>query len=99
MITEVNIGLLSQELREHVLTEYRKALMAEGVKLSYMEAAWLYGYQYNTIRLIVCKGLLRTVGRNPKRRITHAAMRAFLASRKKTGAPRKALTEAQLHIS
>jgi hypothetical protein len=97
MIRMVDISLLPAAQRERVLVEYREALKKAST-LSYVEAAWFYHYQYATLRHYVSRGMIPTQGRYPRRRITHAAMRAHVQNKACTGSPRKALKTAQLAI-
>lgn len=98
MITHVDITLLPADLQEQVLAKYRVALMDPDRRLTYHEAAWLYGYTYLTVRCHVSRGRIRTVGRTPNRRITHAAMRAYLRGKKLCGRTRNALRAQQLQL-
>ena len=95
MITTVKLALLPEDLQEKVLTKYRVALMAPDHRMTYQEAAWLYGYQYGTIRWLVHQGRLRTIARGRERYITHAAMRAYAKSKRVAGKPRRSYREAQ----
>lgn len=99
MITTVDISLLPADLREKVLVKFATALMNTAHKMTYYEAAWLYGYRYGTIRWLVHQGRLRIVGRGMNKRITHAAMRAYINRKRKTGAPRRALKNAQQKLA
>ena len=99
MITTIDIALLPEDLQELVLAKYRVALMAPDHRMTMQECAWLYGYQYHTIRWYASQKLIRTSGAGKFRRITHAAMRAYLHRKHVTGAPRKAYKEAQLLLA
>lgn len=77
MITHVELALLPEDLREKVLAKYRVALMDPARKLSMHEAAWLYGYRYQTLRWLVCHKKVRSTGKGLRRRVTHAAMRQY----------------------
>lgn len=99
MITTVELALLPPGLQMTVLEQYRKALMDPNRPMTYQEAAWLYGYRYNTIRLYVSEGSLATVGRKPNKRITHQAMRDYMNRKRVDGAPRRALKEAQQQLA
>lgn len=77
MITHVDIALLPEDLRELVLAKYRVALMEPSHRMSMAEAAWLYGYTYQHVRLMVAKRKLRSTGSGLRRRISHAAMRQY----------------------
>lgn len=83
MITHVDLSLLPDDLREQVLAKYRVALMEPGRKLTMQEASWLYGYTYLTVRWLVARGLIKSTGSGPKRRLSHAAMRSYRNARKK----------------
>lgn len=84
MITHIELGLLPPDLREAVLAKYRVALMDPARKLTMLEAAWLYGYDYQTVRRLVCYGQLRSTGQGKNRRVSHAAVRAYRQLRKKS---------------
>jgi hypothetical protein len=99
MITHVDLTLLPADLRTKVLDEYRVALMAPERRLSYREAAWLYGYTYMTMRVLVSRGRIKTVGRAPNRRITHATMRNYITSKRIAGRPRKSLKQRQTALA
>lgn len=96
MITTVKLDLLPEGLQEKVLAEYRVALMDPNHRMTYQEAAWLYGYQYGTIRRLVHQGRLRTIARGRERYITHAAMRAYAKNKRVAGSPRRSYRETQL---
>lgn len=98
MITNVDISLLTAEVRDQVLAAYRRAISNEDHALTYAEAAWFYGYREQTIHSLVRRKELRAIGRRPNKRITHRAMRDYLQQRIKTGAPRKALATGQLSL-
>lgn len=87
-VPTIRVYLLKKETRELVLTEYRTALK-EVRYLSYEEAAWYYGFTYQTIRHYIHEDRLRPVKKPGKRYLTHAEMRRYLAGRKATGCPRK----------
>lgn len=95
----VDTTLLTLPLRTRVLNEYRTALRTEDRPMSYVECAWLYGYQYNTIRWLVHKKRLKCRKRGQKVLITHAQMRVYQASKSAAGAPRKALLIAQTQLA
>lgn len=99
MITHVAIDRLPVELRQQVLAAYREACKQPHHRLTYHEAAWLYGYSYQTIRWLVGARRLRTVGRGAKRLITHAAMRQYINSKGRGGRPRAALMQAQVLLA
>lgn len=67
-------------------------LMHEDRLLTYQEAALCYGMTYSTVRHYACRGQIEVMynaaGKRP--RISHAAMRAYERSLKKTGRPRRA---------
>lgn len=98
MITTIDISLLPKDLQKRVLEKYRVALMDPDRPMTYEECAWLYGFTYQTLRSYVKQKRIRTVGRFPLRRITHAAMRQYFQSKRIVGAPRKAQREAQLQL-
>lgn len=77
MIKHLEIALLPEDLRALVLAKYRVALMEPTRKMSMAEAAWLYGYTYQHVRLMVAKKKLRSTGTGLRRRVTHAAMRQY----------------------
>lgn len=99
MITHVQLALLPEDLQQLVLAKYRVALMDPAHRLTYEEAAWLYGYRKDTLRALVCRKRLRALRRGPYRLITHAAMRAYLRGKKKEGTPRKGLRAQQLQVA
>lgn len=90
---------LNPEEREAVLAIYRRALKRPEQRMSYYECALVYGFRPDTIRHLVHRKRLRTTGRWPRRSITHAAMRAYLAGRKPNGSKRIALKEAQTALA
>lgn len=98
MIRMVDVSKLPEAARGPILVLYREALKAEDARMTMEEAAWLYGFAYATVRWYVAQGRIRTVGRSPNRRITHAAMRAYLGSKHPGGCKRKALRNAQQRI-
>lgn len=83
MITRVDIALLPEDLQEVVLAKYRVALMDPSRKLTMEEAAWLYGYTYQTIRCLVAQGRVRSTGTRVNRRVSHAAVRQYRTRRVK----------------
>ncbi|HRD54657.1 MAG TPA: hypothetical protein PKY96_18620 [Flavobacteriales bacterium] len=99
MITTIDITLLDAELRAVVLAKYRVALMDPSIKLTMLEAAWLYGYTYQTLRHYCSSGWIKTSGKGRNRRITHAAMRTYLRNKKREGTPRKALKGMQQQLA
>lgn len=96
MITHVQLDLLPEDLQQKVLAKYRVALMDPAHRMTQLECAWLYGYQYNSIRSHVCNGKIKATGTQQSRRISHAAMRKFLRERGTGGRKRKSMIEAQL---
>ena len=98
-LNTIDLRMLKPEQAAQVLGWYREALKNEDVTMSYHEVAWMYGYQYQTIRLLVSRKQIRTEGRRPNRRITHQVMRAYIASKKKEGRFRDTLKEAQSRIA
>lgn len=99
MITHVAIDRLPVELRHQVLAAYREACKQPHHRLTYREAAWLYGYSYQTIRWLVGEKRLRTVGRGAQRLITHAAMRQYITTKGHGGRPRAAQKLAQTTLA
>jgi len=84
----IRFYLLSAPTRERLLKEYRTAL--KDVRfLTYEEAAWYYGFTYQTIRHYIHEGRIRPVKKSGKRFLTHVEMRRYLAAKKRTGSPRK----------
>lgn len=92
-ITTIRLHALAPGQRAKLLRLYTTMLRDENVLLSAREAAALYGLQYDTIRQYCHHGRIAS---KPKQGwqgtslISHAAMRAYLASRKKAGRPTKA---------
>jgi hypothetical protein len=99
MITTVQLADLSAPLQEKVLSELRRALSKEDRWLSYREAAWLYGYTYQTIRHHVCHGKLRPKYRAGQPMLRHSDMRRMIARKKVAGSPRRALKNAQTTLA
>lgn len=97
MITRVDIRLLSPDLRKQVLEDYKRGLKG-ATRMSYQEAAFLYGYTYQTIRALVTRGRIKSGGAGDKRWITHSAMRRYISGKQRDGAPRKALRNIQTQI-
>lgn len=89
MITTVDITLLDEETRDLVLAKYRVALMDPTRKMTMQEAAWLYGYTYQTIRWLVAHEKMRSTGHGKHHRLTHAAVRAYRMQRRKLVPTRK----------
>lgn len=98
MIRYVGITELPAELRERVLKEYGRVLRRDDRRLTYREAAMLYGLTYETMRSYISRGLIRSNGRAPNKWISHAAMRRYFLNRGRGGRPRKALVQAQTSI-
>lgn len=99
MITEVPLHLLSAKTRERVLAEYRAVVKDPAWLMTYHECAWYYGYEYGTIRTLVALGRLRVCGRPSDRRITHAAMQAYLRGKRMKGSPRKSQRDLQTRLT
>lgn len=99
MIRTIDLTKISTEARKDLLAIYNTALRDEDVRMTMEEAAWLYGYAYNTIRLYVIEKRIRTTGKGVRRRISHKAMRAYLSTRQKDGRPRARLVAAQMKMA
>ena len=85
----IRLDLLADEARTRVLKEYRKALAA-AEHLTYEEAAWYYGYTYQTLRHYVMMGRLKPLRRRTKVKwLTHAEMRRYARSKQVSGSPKK----------
>mgnify|MGYP000747664158 CR=1 FL=1 len=101
--TTIPLDAVPQVLRNEVLEAFRRYAMREEYRMSYEEAAWLYGYRPDTLRRAKCKGqlLARKSGSAGCCRvsITHRSMRNYIRTRKPQGGKRKALKEAQMKIS
>lgn len=99
MITTIDLQNVPASDRGAMLDLYRVALAREDARMTMREAAWMYGYTYQTVRIYVADGMIRTCGRGHRRRITHAAMRAYIRGKKLPGAPRKGLKALQTKLA
>lgn len=99
MITHVHLADLSAPLQEQVLAELREHLKREDRWLSYREAAWLYGYTYQTLRHYASEGKLRPKYRAGQPMLRHSDMRRMIARKKVAGSPRRALKNAQTTLA
>ena len=88
MLKTIRLDLLSDALRERVLKEYRPEVGAMKL-LTYEEAAWYYGFTYQTIRHMVHRERLYPVKKGGYRYLTRAEMRRYFRSKKVAGSPRK----------
>lgn len=98
VINHIDIRKLSPKLRGHVLKEYSKHLRAK-VWVSLHEAAWLYGYQPQSLRQFIAKGSLpsRLVG--GRRMVRNRDMLAYLRANNMRGQNRKARRARQTTIA
>ncbi len=64
--------------------------------MTYKEAAMLYGLSYQTIRVYVCNGIIKSFMDGAVPRITHAAMQDYLKGKKIGGRRTRAQIQQQL---
>ncbi len=97
--TSIPFAAVPPTLHQPVVEAYKRYLLREDRLLTYEEAAWLYGYKQNTLRILVCTGRLRAVKpRRTKRSavyLRHADIRTYIMTKKTEGSPRKAMRNAQ----
>lgn len=98
MITHVDIRKLSPALRAAVLQEHAACLRCK-VWLTVPEAAWLYGYQPQSLRQFITKGTLRSRLVGGRRMVRNRDMLAYLRANNLRGQNRKARRARQTTIA
>lgn len=93
-LDSIRLELLSPAEQSQLRESYRRAL-ASAPWLTQREAAWYYGYSYQTIRHYVAEGVLKARRSGRFVKLTHAEMRRHLRTKKPTGSPRRALKNLQ----
>lgn len=99
MITSIDLNILDQQQRKAVLTWYRDRLRNGVYPMTLEEAADLYDYRPQTLRQLVAAKRLRAKKVKQRLMVTHAAMRAYIGSKRGPGAPRKARKNAQVALA
>lgn len=97
LITEVPLHVLPPVVRKKTMAAYEAAMRHPDYRMTYREAAYLYGVSYSSLRYYVHMKELLTVGKGSKTRISHQAIKAFIARPKRTGRPSDTIATIKKH--
>jgi len=85
LITDVPLRVLPVRLQEKAMAAYEAAMRHPDYRMTYREAAHLYGVSYSSLRYYVHMKDLKVLGKGLATRITHQAIRNFISRPPRTG--------------
>lgn len=79
------------DLEVDAFYQHREDLADQTRPLTYKEAGFVFGYTYDSIRVLVSRKAVLPIRVNGRPRLTHAEMFRYIGNKRKSGRPR--LTE------